>query len=442
MPANGLPPEILSRILEYHDCNRDLVTATHVCRYWRSTLVQIPHLWTSFQFKSSPDLDRTLTYLERSKSTVIDVKITLCSQRDLEALKHLASHIARTKSLIIDGPYAEIDAISPLFRSPAPSLQRLEIDSPESPGSLPDDFLGQQVLSLRFLSFSGIRLTFKSPFPLPNLTEFNLSLPQGAGPLHMGTLLWFFSASPRLQRIRINTGHEVLHGIAPDQVISLESLVEFDFTCKPAGRILPYLRLPHLKQLRVCLSLGSGQVPPKLADLLPFHGRSLITGATEMGYSSDGRGRKVDLSGKGIYASLAVFTPGPTPIDWFSDETYVPFGQIEDLTVEGHRLAAADFPINSFKNLRTLRVIPWDLDFAKEFLLLLYPRAAIPCQSLREIWYVGPTSLCPLIRLVRERKRAGHQPESVWLLNPHKFHDDLVKELRKYAGEVRVEERD
>jgi hypothetical protein len=442
VPSNGLPPEVLSRVLEHRDCDNDLVAATHVCRYWRSTLVSSPLLWTSFRLKSSPDLDRTFTYLERSKSTPIDVKISSRSPKDLEIFKHLAPHITRARSLIIDGSHLDVPAISHLLRSPVPSLQHLQIDSHECPIRLPDDFLGQQALSLRSVNFSGIRLTFESSFPLPNLTEFKLSLPKGAGPIHMSALLRFFSASSQLQKIRINTGHEVLQGIAPDQVVSLESLVEFDCACKPAGRILPCLRLPRLKRLRVYLSLGSGQ-GPTLADLLPFDGRILIMGTTKMLYCSDTWSHRIELSGKGVYVSLTVSTPGPTSVDWFSDETYVPLGQIEDLTVEGrYGSATADFPINAFKDLGVLRVIPWNEQFAEDFLLLLYPGVVIPCQSLREIRYTYRQPLGPLINLARERKRAGHQLVSVWLLIVRGFDENRAEELREHVGEARLERWD
>jgi hypothetical protein len=171
----------------------------------------------------------------------------------------------------------------------------------------------------------------------------------------MSELLRFFSASSQLQKIRINTGHEVLQAIAPDQVTSLESLVEFDCACRPVDRTFPCLRLP---QLRVYFPLGLGQAP-KLVDLLPFDDRLLIARETKMLCCSNVWARRVNLSGKGVRVSLTLSMPGPTPVGEFFNGTYVPFGQIEDLTVEGrYGSATADFPINAFKNLGVPRVIP------------------------------------------------------------------------------------
>ena len=156
-------------------------------------------------------------------------------------------------------------------------------------------------------------------------------------------------------------------------------------------------------------------------------------------HCSDTWSHRIELSGKGVYVSLTVSTPGPTSVDWFSDETYVPLGQIEGLTVEGrYGSATADFPINAFKDLGVLWVIPWNEQFAEGFLLLLYPGVVIPCQSLREIRYTY-RQLGPLINLARERKRAGHQLGSVWLLTVHAFDENRAEELREHVEEARLE---
>jgi hypothetical protein len=188
--------------------------------------------------------------------------------------------------------------------------------------------------------------------------------------------------------------------------------------------------------------MRSGQVS-KLADLLPFDGHLLLTAATKMLYSSDGCSHSIRLSGKGIDISLSVFTEDPTPVDWFSDETHIPFEQIEDLTIEGrHSFSTANFPINAFENLGVLRVIPWDVEIVEGFLRLLSPRAGTSCLSLREIRYTYQEPLDALISLARERKLAGHRLELVWLFTVPEFDEDRAEELREHVGEVRRERWD
>ena len=90
-PVNRLPLEILSNVLEQRASNRDLITATHVCRHWRSTLTSTPSLWTNLQFREpTHDVDRALTYLKRSKSVPIDIEMDLDEPQNLEVAECLA----------------------------------------------------------------------------------------------------------------------------------------------------------------------------------------------------------------------------------------------------------------------------------------------------------------------------------------------------------------
>jgi len=440
-----LPPEILSRVLEYRTSERDLVAATHVCQYWRSTLTSSPSLWSYFRFTSGHNADRTVTYLERSKSAPIDVSIDMVFFQNSEVLQYFAPHIARTRSLIIQGSRGDISAASLLFCNPTTSLQHLGLLVYEGLVRLPDNFLGQQVPSLRSVRFSGIYLTPVSTFPLPNLTEFSLYLPQEGGPFHMSALFRYFSCCPRLQKLCIGAASAVLQG-GLDEAISLESLVELDYAYKSADRILPFLRLPRLKKLRVHSSSGSGQVQ-KAVDRLPYGGHVLLTGATDMVYFSDQSSLRVDFSGNGTDVTFITFgtTVDPITVDWFSDETCIPFGRIEDLKVEGW-LTDTDFPINTFalENLGILRVSRWEAEFIEKFLRLFHPDpgAGVPCQSLREIDFIHlgleESSRRSLISLVRERKRAGHQLRLLRLSTVQESHQDLAEELRKHVAEVRL----
>ncbi|KAF9647853.1 hypothetical protein BDM02DRAFT_2481269 [Thelephora ganbajun] len=239
IPVNRLPAEILSRVLEYRTREGDLIAATHVCRFWRSVLVSSPSLWGCFRFKSSYDVDRTLMYLERSKSASIDVRLNTNSSRELEVLQYLTPHISRTRSFTIEGTSGVHAAAFILFCNPFPSLEHLEIPSREGSVRLPDSFLGQQAPSLCTVSFRGICPTFESPFPFPNLTEFHLHLPGDSSPFRMSSLFRFFSGCSRLQNICINISSKMLQDNSLDHVISLESLVELDYTYNTAGRISP-----------------------------------------------------------------------------------------------------------------------------------------------------------------------------------------------------------
>jgi hypothetical protein len=127
-PVNGLPPEVLCRVFQHRNCGQDLVVATHVCRYWRSTLISDPSLWTSILLNSTSDANRTQTYLERSKSATLDIKIISDHLKDLHVFQNLSPHISRTRSFIIDGLGPNFIAISSLLLcKPVPSLEYLSM---------------------------------------------------------------------------------------------------------------------------------------------------------------------------------------------------------------------------------------------------------------------------------------------------------------------------
>ena len=450
VPINRLPLEVLSRILEHRSSERELVAATHVCQHWRSVLVSDPSLWTCFKFQYSPNHDRTLVYLERSKSALIDISVMIRIPQDVDTLGYLAPNIARTRSLSI---HARHDDRPPLlhFCNPAPSLRRLEIHSFEGVLSLPSNFLAQQAPSLRSLTLSYARPASDHFFPLPNLTEFDIYLLEGGEPFRMGALLQFFSNSPLLQRIHINIRGGTMQDIPLDQVISLDSLVEMDYVCDRANSILPFLKLPCLKKLWVSSSVGPGQVQ-KLADILPCGGHALLARTTKISYRSDRQSPtvRVDLFGDGVDVSFNAhcdMANGTSDefVDWFSNQTAIPFGQMEELEIGGYPFATGPH-IDAFalENLRVLRVAIWDGEFVEEVFRPFHPvpQAGVPCQSLREIEYTywginGPFS-ASLISLAEERKRAGYQLGLFRLVVAQESDRDLAEELREHVLEVQA----
>ena len=448
VPINRLPPEVLSRILEHRASEQDLVAATHVCQHWRSALTFDPSLWTCFKFLSSPDLNRTLVYLERSKSALIDISVVAREPQDLGVLDHLAPDIARIRSLSIHADHHARPALL-RFCDPAPSLQCLEIHAFEDVLSLPDNFLAQQAPSLRTINLAFTRPAFDHFFPLPNLTEFDLQLPEDGEPFRMGALLQFFSHSPLLRRICINISVEMVQDISLDQITSLDSLVEMNYSCNWSGSILPFLRLPRLEKLSVFSSVGPGQVQ-RLDDILPHDGLALLAQTTRMSYYSDLLSVTVTFSGNGVKVLFnAFYVTAETAvggfINWFSNHMAIPLGQVEELKIWGSATVPG-FHIDAFAldNLKILRISLWDGEFGEVVLRSFHPvsQTGVPCQSLREIEYTywgtdGPFPMS-LARLVKERKQAGYQLGIFRLLVTRESDRDLAEELREHVSEVQA----
>ena len=99
---------------------------------------------------------------------------------------------------------------------------------------------------------------------------------------------------------------------------------------------------------------------------------------------------KVELSGNGVNVTFTAFCTVDYPsVDWFTNQTRIPFAQIEDLKVESYTFAGMDFPIPAavFKNLRVLRIASSNAQDIEKFLSMLHssPRKVVPCRSLHEI---------------------------------------------------------
>lgn len=224
--------------------------------------------------------------------------------------------------------------------------------------------------------------------------------------------------------------------------------MELDYICHSAGRVLPCLKLPRLKRLLVSSTSGPGQIQ-KLVDILPYGGHLLLAGAIKMTYHSNQYSFGIGLSGNEVEVSLCIFrkiVADPITVDWFSGQTWIPFGQIEDLKVEAYPIAGdPSISVSALENLRVLRITLHDTRFTEGFLRMFHPDpgTGVPCQSLQEIeyftWGSPKPCLTPLIDLVRERKHAGYQLRPVCIILFAQEPDEgLGEELREYVGEVRV----
>ena len=77
-----LPPETLANISEFvarprtRESMFEIVKMTHVCQYWRSTLISYPHLWSSI-FVKNDHKDFIAACLERSREVPLTVWLDL-----------------------------------------------------------------------------------------------------------------------------------------------------------------------------------------------------------------------------------------------------------------------------------------------------------------------------------------------------------------------------
>ena len=204
-PVNRLSPETISLIARcamesHHEDATAIIPLTHVCRYWRDSIVSTPENWASI---SSQNEDMAVVSLERAKAAPL--KISFNMFRDAKNRpsfpKIIIPYIQNTGTLeVYHIPSTEeFTNAFPNFPRSMPALRSLtlspyidiDIDWDES-----TDLFEGFVPALEFLSLEYIPL-YPSLLGLRTLTEVIIQHPQFD--LHLDTLLDFLEANHLLE---------------------------------------------------------------------------------------------------------------------------------------------------------------------------------------------------------------------------------------------------
>ena len=220
-PVNRLPPEILSQVLQSFSI-RDLIGATQVCRYWRTTFISCGPLWCNIDCERGPE---ALTCLRRSKDSPIHVSVRRFP--DDEVLARLPPHTGRIKSLHLQSRWSVAQSVFARFVDPAPNLETLTVicrPSTAAVGSVPSTLLTGNLPKLRSLTLQGLASDL-AHFVLPNLTYFELSnVTSPPLSISLSNLLAFLERSPLLESVRVDFHGECVHDTPRQKIISLKAL--------------------------------------------------------------------------------------------------------------------------------------------------------------------------------------------------------------------------
>ena len=138
-----------------------LLTATHVCHFWRTTLLSSSPLWSLLRFTNQ---ERALAYLERSKLAPLRVSLVgLNGPSELvrESLNQIAARVATLWAA--HGPF-----LDDLLAHSMPKLEVLEIINSDNPPPKEPAYL-PSLTSLAISGFGPLR------FHTPVLTAFHLT---------------------------------------------------------------------------------------------------------------------------------------------------------------------------------------------------------------------------------------------------------------------------
>jgi len=260
---NRFPSETLAHIVTFLPTERDLVNATAVCQYWRTTLLSFPRLWSNPGGSSS----EIQAYIDRSRS--IPICVTLSSP-DLAEL--IAPHTSRLIRLTV-----QLEDINSLrwvaehhLHYPIPTLHVFRIIADPlrlRTLAFPSDIQNPFFLHSRRLEIEGVS-AFRGYQTFPHVTELTLETnPYLSMP--MDSFLSVLEQLLVLERVSIKFRTDLYTDPIP-HMVTLPHAQEMSLSASSrAGmpvripHILEFLRLPSLTSLRL-------RAMPKLVTFRPI----------------------------------------------------------------------------------------------------------------------------------------------------------------------------
>ena len=144
-PSHRIPPKILTSIFDHlwrpgegnertgfftnvpMRQSNAIVILTHVCRYWRATILPNPKFWTSVDFTHSI---KAASWLERSGSMpIIADFITPNLATPVPTKKMLLQHSSRIRRVHISAPHKQLMEFLSNLRGHSPILEAMEIQT-------------------------------------------------------------------------------------------------------------------------------------------------------------------------------------------------------------------------------------------------------------------------------------------------------------------------
>ena len=249
-----------------------------MCRDWRQIFTLRPTLWTDLD---CADIDKTLVYLDRSRSSPINVQLDRYEELSpydpfLQVIPHV---IARLKSVVIRGVPENSQEIIAQLSSPAPHLEILDIEvncecSPQHGPVITTTLFNGDLSSLRELRLDCIRteLPWRN---MVNLTTFTLGY-SSPGDSSVRPLLDFFESAPRLSEIRLHFATPTFDTQQGRSVL-LANLKKMDiFGGGPPFLLLDHLLVPAGAKLKMQVSSDGALHLPKSFDFLDEFSRFKI----------------------------------------------------------------------------------------------------------------------------------------------------------------------
>ena len=204
---NWLPSETLSRIAwymgEYSTDARPIIPLTHVCRYWRESIVSTPRNWTLISSGSIPLMELSL---ERCQAVPLELWLSMRQVRGSPRFSAVITpYMQNIETLHVHNisTTGGLAQALPDFPQSMPNLRTLSFtpDVARIDQDVSTDPFGQSPLALTHLSLISLPL-YPSLRRLTTLT--NLTLRNHRFDLHIDTLLDFLEANRSLEHATLD----------------------------------------------------------------------------------------------------------------------------------------------------------------------------------------------------------------------------------------------
>lgn len=272
---------------------RDVISLTHVCRYWRTILLNHNGVWSDIHLKGqNPGL--VAKQLERCGDAALSVTVhlqfwmfrrenTRLLNNFREALTGIRLHQNQVRRLVVH--ISSCQAFHQYFDFDLPNLEELVwedlcMQHAITHNSNPPDPERNRLPGLRHLS---VKKTLHWPVEFTSgLTTFRL---EGHMTVRPEKLTGFLRRSPALESLELINLHVPYHFL-PDKPVELDHLTKLSIQNVEHGHIFPYITLPALKSL----DIGPFEQPPRWIGSVWFGLRvpSGVTALTITYHGSEG----------------------------------------------------------------------------------------------------------------------------------------------------------
>jgi hypothetical protein len=183
-PMDRVPDDVLLQILyllspsaafdaDVHNfIPKHVLVSTHVCRRWRTLVLNSPTFWSAPLFRWSPDA--ATTTLGRAKDAPLKVSLTL-RKKHYSIINEMFRRLPTIKYLKLDGQAAMLEHYLTHFSHPAPQLEVLKLACPNlrNPSFIPSTIFSGDAPRLRTVELTNCAFAADCAL-LANVTQLTL----------------------------------------------------------------------------------------------------------------------------------------------------------------------------------------------------------------------------------------------------------------------------